>query len=194
MVQRKHHKSSSSQDNAGPSTENSRQSKKHPGQESPKSKKDSPDQHVDLYCAIYIPQFGNYYTWAFAIYNPTGQQWGLFRVIQKIVDGPFIPRRLEINPKDLLRCLSLVHLGQMNAYWSPNFIDAIGRIAVPGEGLSWNCQDYVMDIWEMMLSMGMIDERTWSTGKRRMMPYYGPDYGGCENQDQEELEYEEDDN
>ncbi|KAH8157313.1 hypothetical protein CIB48_g10930 [Xylaria polymorpha] len=194
MFSRKHYKSSSSKDKPKPSTKNPQKSKKHSSQENRKSKKDSSDQYVDLYCAIYIPQFGNYYHWAFATHNPAGGQWSLFQAVQDFLDGPFQPERLEIDPRDSSRCLPLVYLGQMNAGWGPSFIDAVGRIAVPGDALSWNCQDYVMDIWEMMWNMGMIDEGTWSTGKMSMMPYYGQDYGGGEGQDQEELGCEGDDN
>ncbi len=62
-------------------------------------------------------------------------------------------------------------------------IEKIGMIQVPGEGDSWNCQDYVMDIWDVMRCFGMIDNDTWEVGKVRMMPDFGQDFGGSEDEE-----------
>lgn len=56
-------------------------------------------------------------------------------------------------------------------------LTGIGQVPI-GEALSWNCQDYVMEIWDMLQASGMISEETWQVGRERMLPYYGPDFGG----------------
>ncbi|KAI0399464.1 hypothetical protein F4802DRAFT_612135 [Xylaria palmicola] len=177
-----------------PSTEDPHRGKKHSGQEDRKSEKESSDAYVDLYCAIYAPSGGNCYHFAFVTFNPEEGRWSIFEAVRNVANGPLRPHRLEIDPRNSVRCLPLESLGRMNAGWVPTFIDAVGGITVPGEADSWNCQDYVMEIWKMMLDMGMIDERTWSTGKATMLRFYGPDFGGDERRVHKKLEDEKNDN
>jgi hypothetical protein len=129
-----------------------------------------------------------------SINNSATDKWSTFQVVQEIEDGPFQPERVDVDPSNVMNCLPLVHLGQMDAGWCSSLINGIGRIPVPGEAASWNCQDYVMEIWEMMRNMGMVDEEAWSIGKAAILIYYRQDYGESEGEDHEELEDEEDGN
>ncbi|KAF5020566.1 hypothetical protein F66182_7398 [Fusarium sp. NRRL 66182] len=146
---------------------------------------------VDVYCAIYNPHLGNYYHWALAINHQTTRGWLLFEVIQDVHDGPFEAVMRETNPASSASCHQpLLLIGQIDAEWTNTLVTAIGEIQVPGEGLSWNCQDYVLEIWRVMLNYGMITHHTWQDGHNAMLPYYGQDFGE-QNQDQEDERDEE---
>ncbi|KAK5632415.1 hypothetical protein RRF57_008129 [Xylaria bambusicola] len=69
--------------------------------------------------------------------------------------------------------------------WYERLCTEIEPIPVPGESVYWNCQDYVMDIWEMMMAKGMIYEDVYVSGKAAVMPYFGQDYGGKQGYDEE---------
>jgi len=62
-------------------------------------------QEVELYCALYKPQFENYYHWASAMYDPKTEQWRIFQVVQDEVDGPFIRNTRHVNPAFSSSCL-----------------------------------------------------------------------------------------
>lgn len=79
----------------------------------------------------------------------------------------------------------------MHPGWWDTFIGTLRTIPIPGEGLSWNCQDYVIDIWDAMLAGEMINEETWAEGKERMLPYYGQEFSGQETEDGSSEEEEE---
>lgn len=74
--------------------------------------------------------------------------------------------------------------------WLDVLVERIQEIQVPGEGVSWNCQDYVMDIWDIVGEHGMVDHETYEQGRQSMLPYYGQDYGGQEEEVQEAEEEE----
>ena len=38
-----------------------------------------------------------------------------------------------------------------------------------------------MDIWDAMKEEGMIDAETWRWGKNILLPYFGQDFGGGED-------------
>ena len=75
-------------------------------------------------------------------------------------------------------------MGQMHSGWLDTLVEQVPNIPVPGEAQSWNCQDYVLEIWDFMLQVGMIDQVTWTQGKEVLMPYFGQDFGG-EAEDEE---------
>ncbi|RCI07759.1 hypothetical protein L249_5740 [Ophiocordyceps polyrhachis-furcata BCC 54312] len=105
-------------------------------------------QAVDLYCAIYVPVFGNYYHWAFAM-NPTPN------------------KTRQVDPSSSSSCLQpLIYLGQM--------------------------RDYVVEIWELLLQYGVIDEAAWNYGYQAMLPYYSQDFGGNDYDEDEDEEDGED--
>ncbi|KAK1768142.1 hypothetical protein QBC33DRAFT_536358 [Phialemonium atrogriseum] len=65
-------KSSSSKSKASNSKEKAKFGKekdKKSGKEKNKTKAKTKIQHISLYCAVYTPQFGNYYHWAFATHH-----------------------------------------------------------------------------------------------------------------------------
>lgn len=145
----------------------------------------SPTINLDL--AVYIPESGNLYHWAFCtLDNKTST---VFDVAQERQDGPFTPLRREINPLHSLRCLRpLISLGTLHRGWWDTLVENITYIPVPGESHYWNCQDYVIEIWEMMYTNGMIDMETYDRGKVNMRPYYGPDAGGKQDSNVDEVE------
>ncbi|KAG6262109.1 hypothetical protein E4U49_003361 [Claviceps purpurea] len=160
--------------------------------ESSKPGKDS--QAVDLYCTIYPPQFGNYYHWAFAMNQGAKKRWETFQVVQEEEDGPYIRNRCQVDPRNSSTCpqpVRLIFLGQMHAKSWDWLIEAIQDIPVPGEAASWNCQDYVLEMWALLLEAGEIDDATWSYSHNLMLPYYGPDFGGQEEHHLDEYEEEE---
>jgi hypothetical protein len=142
------------------------------------SKRTKASEHVNLYCAIYTPQFGNYYHWAFAMNHPARRRWKLFQVIQEEENGHFIRDARDVNPNDSSSCQKpLIFLGQMFADYWDWLVEAVPYIPVPGEAQSWNCQDYVVEIWEQLLHHEVIDDESWKYGYQAMLPYYGPDFG-----------------
>lgn len=162
------------------------------GSKSSGSKSKSSETTVlQLYCALYVPQFGNYYHWAFAINDETAQTWRVFEVVQDENDN-FRPNSLRGNPLRSDRCLQpLTWLGAIYANWLDVLESRIRDIRVPGEALSWNCQDYVMEIWDIVGEHEMVDRQTYEHGRQNMMPYYGQDYGGQEEELEEMEELEE---
>ncbi|KAK3175439.1 hypothetical protein K4F52_010269 [Lecanicillium sp. MT-2017a] len=177
-----------SKDSSRPKTSKSKDSKKPRKEETPD---DSGGQAsiLNLYCAIYTPHFGNYYHWAFAVSDLAGVDWHIFEVVQDVQDGPFTPAHRMVNPMNSRRCRQpLIYLGQLHVGWWETLVNNIYEMR-PGEALSWNCQDYVMEIWDMMCSVGMIEQSTWQYGRAAMMPYYGQDFG--DDGDEEDDTYEE---
>lgn len=163
----------SKSDKSGKS-DKSRKSDKH-------SKKSNRDSLLDLWCAIYNPHMGNYYHWAFVVSNPAekkeSERWHIFEVTQERGEGPFTPQYRRKNPLSSTRChRPLVTLGQMHSGWWNPMLEAIRQIPV-GEPVFWNCQDYVLEIWETLAEHGMISHETWEEGKNLMIPYYGQDFG-----------------
>ncbi|KAK4034958.1 hypothetical protein C8A01DRAFT_48787 [Parachaetomium inaequale] len=143
-----------------------RQSKKGQSSKQRPSKPDAGERFVEerkpaylnVYCAVYAPHFGNYYHWAFAISNPPADEWHLFEVAQDRADGPFRPEYRRVNPTNSDRCqLPLTLLGQMHSGWLSTLVEHISVSQVPGEAQSWNRQDYVMEIWEIMQQTGMVN-------------------------------------
>ncbi|OBS16508.1 hypothetical protein FPOA_12832 [Fusarium poae] len=127
----------------------------------------------ELYCAIYQPRSGNYYHWAFAMYRPD-LGWGVFEVVQDEEDGPFRAVYRQTDPRSSLRCLPLIPLGYIHPDHAQGLAGHINGIQVPGESALWNCQDYVLEIWDLVLEVGAIDEYTRDGGRIALMPYYGP--------------------
>jgi hypothetical protein len=149
---------------------------------------------LQLYCASYSPYFGNFYHWAFSVFDPASEQWHVFEVIQDVENGPFRPEHRPVNPQKSIRCRRpLTLLGHMDPGWWDILVQQIGTISVPGEAESWNCQDYVIEIWEVMMESGMVDHQTWYNGKETMMAFYGQDFGGGDEEGEGEYEYEDED-
>ncbi|GJN70096.1 hypothetical protein PLICBS_004148 [Purpureocillium lilacinum] len=134
---------------------------------------------LKLWCAIYYPQFGNYYHWAFAVSDTADSAWHIFEVTQEVQDGPFTAVHRRTNPTRSQRCVQpLTYLGQMHEGNLSPMINQIRQITVPGEALSWNCQDYVIEIWDALLGAGIVSPETWQSGRAQMLQYYGQDFGG----------------
>ncbi|KXH55419.1 hypothetical protein CNYM01_14296 [Colletotrichum nymphaeae SA-01] len=160
------------------------------------SKDDGTKYIASLHCAIYTPHFGNYYHWAFATHDQSTRQWNVFEVVQDEEDGPFRAQCLQTNPANSRRCITpIINLCIIHSGWLETLFSQIPEIPVPGEGLSWNCQDYVIDIWDTAFACGAIDEGTWYAGKQEMLRYYGQDFGqdgeGGEDEEHEGDEGEE---
>lgn len=191
------HKSKSKESRKGGSDKGKRKSDKDKTRSGKgKTKEEECGQdYLDIFCAIYTPRDeGNYYHWALAVYNREQNEWDILEVVQDETDGPFRPEHRQINPMSSRRCLQpLTGLGQMHPGWWSAFVEMVGRIPVPGEGLSWNCQDYVLDIWQGMKDAGMVDNTTWNAGRSEVLQYYGQDFGGGAEEDEDE-EDEEDEN
>lgn len=166
-------------------------SSKHKSAKGESSEQDKDSQATDLYCAVYTPTFGNYYHWAFAMNHRPTRQWQLFQVIQEEEGGPFIRNQREVNPSNSSRCLQPLLLGRMPASRWDWLIRKVPTIPVPGEGESWNCQDYVVEIWELL--RGVIGEAAWNEGYQEMLSYYGQDFGDQGENEGGEENYEEDD-
>lgn len=128
---------------------------------------------IEIYGAVYTPAFGNYYDWALAMYNPSTNAWLVFQVTQEPDGGPFVPQITQRDPRSAPRCITpLMSLGYVEEAWMVQLEQLIYGIQVPGEAASWNCQDYVLEIWEAMMECGMISSDTWQAGRDSMMPYY----------------------
>ncbi|KAM3547531.1 hypothetical protein ARSEF4850_009969 [Beauveria asiatica] len=50
----------------------------------------------------------------------------------------------------------------------------------------WNCQDYVLEIWDTVLGIGAIDEVIRDAGRDNMIPYYGAIQGNDEGEDEDQ--------
>ncbi|KAG6056233.1 hypothetical protein E4U32_005832 [Claviceps aff. humidiphila group G2b] len=136
---------------------------------------------------MYQPQSseGNFYHWAFAMKQAVKSgkhRWQIFQVVQEKPDKPYKRDMLQVDPTSSTTCLKpLTLLGQMTADYWDWLIEAVQEIPVPGETNSWNCQDYVLEIWELLLD-----------GYDRMLICYGQDFGGGQETDgTEESEEEE---
>jgi hypothetical protein len=77
----------------------------------------------------------------------------------------------------------------MPAGWI-SFRGRVRDIQVPGESLFLDCQDYVMEIWNIVGECGMVNPDTYEQGRESMMACYGQDYGG-QQEDADEYEDEE---
>ena len=145
---------------------------------------------ISLYCVISTPFFGNFYHWDFATYDPNTQQWFVLGVVQEEEDGPFNYEKRYQNPLDTTPG-RLLFLGQVRPVCRDTLMRDIGLIQVPGEAASWDCQDYVMEIWEIVREYKMVDDDRWWESRRKMVRYFGQDFGG-EDSEREESEVEED--
>ncbi|KAH7108678.1 hypothetical protein B0J13DRAFT_165771 [Dactylonectria estremocensis] len=176
-------------DKSGHKRKSTRSHKKH-GSSSRKSRQGELDGAIELYCAVYTPRSGNHYHWAFVMYH-SELGWCLYEVVQQVDDGPFTAVFRQTDPRSSSRCLPLIHLGSMHADYARQLPAAINGITVPGEAAMWNCQDYVLEIWDAVLGIGAIDEVIWGAGRDNMIPYYGPIQDNDNNEDEGEDEDEE---
>jgi hypothetical protein len=162
-----------------------------------RSKKQSTREHqqtLNLWCAIYTPHFGNYYHWAFAVSDQANGDWHIFEVVQEEQDGPFTPVHRQANPANSARCHQpLTFLGQVpTGQWATLF-ESIRTQGI-GEALDWNCQDYVLEIWDSLQISGVIDHASWEWGRSQMLPFYGQDFGNQgDDEDDDEDDGEDDD-
>jgi len=143
-----------------------------------------------LYCAVYKPHRGNYYHWALAVLS--NGKWRIFEVIQDdpVNDGPFKRHSLNVNPADSDRCRKpLTFLGQVHC---PNLFTIIQNEGI-GSPPGWNCQDYVIEIWETLKDGRYISKETWQRGKDSMMVFYGPDFGQQADDDDDDDDDDEGD-
>jgi len=143
-------------------------------------------EYFNMYCAVYTPEFGNYYHWALAA--EVDGNWSIFHVVQAFEGASFGAEMRQTNPRNSNRCHRLVSLGEIHRGWWNGFLTGVASIPVPGDAVSWNCQDYVMDIWGLMWAEGMITAEMYSTGRTNMIPFYGQDFGGDEEHEEEEEE------
>lgn len=145
--------------------------------------------YLELYGAVYEPRSGNYYHWAFVIKDPaTRPPWHIFEVIQDEYDN-YHPNYLQRDPTSTRRCHEpITYLGKMHPNWLETIVGRVQGIRVPGEVAQWNCQDYVMEIWDIVGECGMVEQETYEQGRLKMLPYYGQDFGG---QGEVEEAYEE---
>lgn len=145
--------------------------------------------YYDVFCAIYNPLdgAGNYYHWALALNERGTSNWSIFQVVQAVADGPYTVDYREANPMNSRRCLQpLTYLTTIQGGWWGTLANLVNQIQVPGEAASWNCQDYVIDIWGGMYNEGIITQDTYNSGMEAMTPYYGPDFGGEPDVEEEE--------
>jgi len=130
---RSHQKPSSSK--AGSSHKTKVTKEKSKGKSSKKSDKKSDKKaqersgaNLQLYCAIYTPHFGNFYHWAFAVFDPASEQWHVFEVVQDVGNGPFRPEHRPVNPQNSIRCRRpLTLLGHMDPGWWDILVQQIGQ-------------------------------------------------------------------
>src|SRR4051812_49191619 len=95
----------------------SKPSKPKPSKSKSSESKSSEASTLQLYCAMYTPRTGNYYHWAFAVYDNPTETWRVFEVVQD-EDDNFHPHTLRRNPLTSERCLRpLTWLGVMHAGW-----------------------------------------------------------------------------
>jgi hypothetical protein len=66
----------------------------------------------------------------------------------------------------------------MHRGWWDALLQQVNSMPVPGEGLYWNCQDYVIEIWDGFLAMRAISQKTYNKGKGE-----GETKGGIEGMD-----------
>ncbi|KAK4202986.1 hypothetical protein QBC40DRAFT_294359 [Triangularia verruculosa] len=66
---------------------------------SKRARRKAGDLHSELYCAIYTPHFGNFYHWAFTVFNGATREWHIFEVVQDEQDGPFRAERRLADPQ-----------------------------------------------------------------------------------------------
>lgn len=102
----------------------------------------------------------------------------VFEVVQEVTDGPFTQMQHDNDPKRSARCGPLEYLGRIDVRHMEGLVEITEAIQVPGESLHWNCQDYVLEIWDAMLYQGLIDVATHEQGRASMLAYYSPDFGG----------------
>jgi len=139
------------------------------------------DKHsVCLYLAVYNQNFGNMYHWALAAQVASGQDvgWHIFEVIQQKTGEnrpAFIPTYHRASPTQAVNCLRpLQKLITVDARQWGLVREQIRLVRVAGKGTSWNCQEYVLDIWEQLFHSRVINYTAWSVGKDLMMDRYGP--------------------
>ncbi|KAM0539969.1 hypothetical protein ACHAO7_011648 [Fusarium culmorum] len=170
-------------------TKSSHHSNKH-GSTS-RSHRDETDQVMDLYCAVYQPRVGNYYHWAFAMHRPD-LGWAIFEVVQDVDDGPFRTAIRDVNPSSSARCLPLVPLARIYSSYAQNLASQIREIPVEGRPALWNCQEYVLEIWDLVWQLGAIDQNTYEVARQNLMPYFGPIQEEDDEYEHEEVPDEDD--
>lgn len=149
------------------------------------------DPEIDVSVAVYWPRWGNYYHWAFVLQNSYTAEWDVYEAAQDEEDGPYYPNHLSVNPTNSRRCLlPLVPLVSLDLIHKPTIDGIISEMRVPGQAAAWNCQDYVMDIWEVMYMFEMVSLEEYEYARERLMQFYGQDFGGMSPASIEEEEEE----
>lgn len=191
---KKHHKSSkdkSSKDKS--SRDDKHKSSKEKGDKHSSSKDEGKStSYIGLYSVIYQPHYGNYHHWAFAAYLQNVETWYIFQVVQDVQDGPFRSEVLQTDPRNSARCLQpLLGLGYIDSGWWSILVEQISEIHTAQREAAWNCQDYVIEIWQRVRASGMVDEDTFRQGYAEMQTRYGPMVDEDDEQYEESSDEEE---
>ncbi|KYK56075.1 hypothetical protein DCS_08041 [Drechmeria coniospora] len=139
-----------------------------------------PADYLELFCAVYAQVHDSLYHWAFAIYTQgsSSRGWHIYEVVQerRVCGGrEYRAVHRQANPNRSTSCLKpLVPLGLVHkSKWAAitEKIESV-PIAVPRRR-RWNCQSYVLDIWNRLLMCRIVDGEAWQRGRDMMLPYHG---------------------
>ncbi|PTD02485.1 hypothetical protein FCULG_00012840 [Fusarium culmorum] len=117
---------------------------------------------------------------------------GYFEVVQDVDDGPFRTAIRDVNPSSSARCLPLVPLARIYSSYAQNLASQIREIPVEGRPALWNCQEYVLEIWDLVWQLGAIDQNTYEVARQNLMPYFGPIQEEDDEYEHEEVPDEDD--
>ena len=139
-------------------------------------------KQMELRVAIYRPEEGTYYHWAFIAYIMDTIGFHLFEVISQNWE-PFRYTYRQTNPESSTRHQVSIPLATVSQDWLGTVTSTAQGIPLPRERNAWNCQDYIMELWKGMYQNGVVGHDIYTEGCSRLMPYFGPEFGSGANGD-----------
>lgn len=111
-------------------------------------------RETNLFVADFKPLQGNYLHWA--LYHQDGQDDTLYEVVNETPN--FTKNTAKEKPEATNRLREKLFISTILARDVPRFEDIVDNATVDNETTHWNCQDYVLEIIEVLASECIVDE------------------------------------
>lgn len=122
-----------------------------------------------LYVVMYRPRWGNYEHWA--LYLDNDDEHTIYEVIDE--HPRFKKNEGKGRPQHSNRYLRSYQVGTINTDDISTFRSEVAKAKVDNATVHWNCQDYVVELVEQLVTECIIDEEDFEKVKSKILGHLG---------------------